>query len=170
MAFFAAPTAKWVCRPWYFQSVGILADVGDVPVADFGGDLRGEVAGVEQRGIAHARLAGQQPPPHGFDVGAQGRNAADARNHNASSHGSVPHLAHVGALHGRAVDGFERVATAASAGCRRRRDRRRTPPIDRIMRKNVSGSNKLLAWRIVEVGEDNLRLGVQHVAFVAGGA
>ena len=22
MAFLAAPTAKWVCRPWYFQSSG----------------------------------------------------------------------------------------------------------------------------------------------------
>ena len=36
---------------------GIFADVGDVPVADFGRDARGEVAGVEERGVVDARLA-----------------------------------------------------------------------------------------------------------------
>ena len=45
----------------------ILADVGKVPIADFRGDLRGEVAGVEARRQAHARVAGQKPLPDGFD-------------------------------------------------------------------------------------------------------
>ena len=37
--------------------LGVLAHVGEVPVADLGRDLGGEVAGVEQRGVADARLA-----------------------------------------------------------------------------------------------------------------
>ena len=69
--------------------LGILAHVGNVPIANFGGDLRGEIAGVEERGIADARLAGQQPPPHGFNIGPQRRHAADAGHYNTSSHNSV---------------------------------------------------------------------------------
>ena len=70
--------------------VRVLAHVGEVPVADFGGDFGGEVAGVEERGIADARLAVEQPPPDRFDVRAQRRDAAHAGDHNASSHQLIP--------------------------------------------------------------------------------
>ena len=39
----------------------IFADRGNVPIADFGGDARGKVAGVEHRRVADARFAAQQP-------------------------------------------------------------------------------------------------------------
>ena len=63
-AFLAAPTAKRVWRPWILPVFRVLAHVGEVPVADLGGDLRGEIGGVEEGRIAHARLAGQQPLPN----------------------------------------------------------------------------------------------------------
>ena len=97
--------------------VGVLAHIGEVPIADFGGDLGGKVAGVEQGGIAHARLAGQQPPPHGFDIRAQRRNAADAGNYNASSHGSVPLL----------ISSFMADARCAERMCRNSRSRIDSP-------------------------------------------
>ena len=55
-----------------FPVLGVFADVAEVPIADFGGDLGGEVAGVEERGVADARLAGEQPPPHGVDLRPKG--------------------------------------------------------------------------------------------------
>ena len=67
----------------------VFAYVREVPVAHFGGDLGGKVAGVEQRGVADARLAGHKPPPHRFDVGSQGRNTAHPGDYNASSHSSL---------------------------------------------------------------------------------
>ena len=60
-------------------------------------------------------------------------------------------------------------ALAAAAGCRRRRGPRRTRRSRRIIRKNVSGSNRLPRRAVVQMGEDDLRLGVKHVALVAGG-
>ena len=76
--------------PLKFPVFGFFAGLGDVPIADFGGDFGGELAGVEQGDIVHARLAGPQPPPHGFHVRPQRRHAADAGHYNPSSHDNVP--------------------------------------------------------------------------------
>ncbi len=76
--------------PLVFPLRRVLADVGKVPIADFRGDLRGKVARVESRRLAHARLAGQEPLPDRFDFHAQGRDPSDAGDYDASSHGGSP--------------------------------------------------------------------------------
>ena len=52
----AAPMANFVCRPRFSHVGRVFADVGERPVADLGRDARGEVAGVEERRVADARL------------------------------------------------------------------------------------------------------------------
>ena len=43
-----------------FPAVGIFAGIADIPVFDFGGNLRGELAGVEKRGVTDAGFAAEQ--------------------------------------------------------------------------------------------------------------
>ena len=64
--------------------VGIFADRGNIPILDFGGDLRREIRRVEQSDATDARFAVQQTAPNRFDVGAQRRNQTNTRNDNST--------------------------------------------------------------------------------------
>ena len=56
------------------EGVG-AALVGDVPIADLGGDLRGKPGGVEDRRVAHARGAGDEVAPEPVDAEPERRDA-----------------------------------------------------------------------------------------------
>ena len=64
----------------------VFAHVGHRPVANLGRNLGGEVAGVEQRRVADARLAFFQVGPQLGHRGAQRRDATHAGNYDSSSH------------------------------------------------------------------------------------
>ena len=70
-----------------------LAFVGDRPVADLGGDLRGETRRVEDRRPTDPRGSDLEIGPQILDADAQRRHAADPRDHDAPPVGIVRHAA-----------------------------------------------------------------------------
>ena len=86
----AAPTANCVWRPRYFQRSGSSPASAMSQFLHFGRDLGGKVAGVEERGVADARIAAQQRLPHFVDRVPQRRDAAQAGDHNTSFHFTLP--------------------------------------------------------------------------------
>ena len=147
---------------------GVLAHVGDVPVADLGGDLRGEIGGVEERRIAHARLAGEQPFPYHFAVGAQGRDHANARDDNASSHGFAPWCGGGFLPLVVTIRGWQRRAGGVSGLPSAARPTRYAPKTPHH-REECLGRKERAQPRSVQMDEKDFGLGLQAIANVARG-